>query len=273
MRVFSTQNTRQFASDHSKFLEDVAKIKVPAKLETMLEVLQLQGHELLSPTQRKGLNPLLIPFAREKNNDELLCYLRWPTQREEMDLQIVRTTETGVRLISLSTDKFVHRQLVELDFYKDNNTIAAANVVNKDSEVYKLGDFNTLLNSGKFPTSSPDDLRLVLDRYVIMKVGPFADCYERLADNFVNKKNDLSALVTCEKNISSFFGWGHPINFHANLLLRLGREREAKDTARSSMQSPKWTLAGSKTVLIENSLFPYIFNNSHLPLNNRTWKI
>jgi hypothetical protein len=221
----------------------------------MLELLQLQGHELLAPTQRKSLNPLLIPLAREKNENGLLCYLRWPTQKENMELQIVRTTETGVRLVSLSTDKYIHRQLAELDFFKDPITSVAAKLINRESEVYKLGDFSSLLNSGKFSVNTPGDLRLILDRYVTMKIGSFPDCYERLAENFSRNQNDLSALVTCEKSISSFFGWGHPVKFHSELLMRMGREREAKDTARSSMQSPKWTLAGSKEVIISISRF------------------
>ncbi len=247
-RTFSNQ-TAQLGISHSKFLEDVAKVKVPAKLQTMLSLLEMQGYNLLSPTQRKTLNPLLIPIAHKKDQDGVLCFLRWPTQKEDMDLQIVTTTAIGVQLHALSTDKYVHRQLAELDFYKAEYVEDAAQLVNKSGEVYKLGDSSSLFKPGKFPSKTSHDLRLLLDRYLIMKVGPFPDCYERLANDFLDRGNDLSALVTCEKSISSFFGWGHPINFHANLLMRMGREREAKDTARSSMQSPKWTLASSKQVI------------------------
>ena len=36
------------------------------------------------------------------------------------------------------------------------------------------------------------------------------------------KRNDYtSALVTCERAVSLFFGWGHPIAMHANILAQI----------------------------------------------------
>lgn len=78
-----------------------------------------------------------------------------------------------------------------------------------------------LLKSGKFPALTEADLKLVLDRYLLTKVGAFPDCYERLANNFFETKNEISALVTCERAVSIFYGWGHPVNFHAKLMSRL----------------------------------------------------
>ena len=78
-----------------------------------------------------------------------------------------------------------------------------------------------LLKSGKFPTFTESDLKLVLDRYLLTKVGSFPDCYERLATNFFNTKNEVSALVTCERAVSIFYGWGHPVNFHAKLMSKI----------------------------------------------------
>lgn len=78
-----------------------------------------------------------------------------------------------------------------------------------------------LLKSGKFPTFTENDLKLVLDRYLLTKVGAFPDCYERLAANFFDTKNEISALVTCERAVSIFYGWGHPVNFHAKLMSKI----------------------------------------------------
>ena len=70
----------------------------------------------------------------------------------------------------------------------------------------KVGDYVPFLKSGKFPTLTSSDLRLVLDRYLLTKVGPFPDCFERLAEHFLQKGNDVSALVTCERAVSVFYG-------------------------------------------------------------------
>ena len=78
-----------------------------------------------------------------------------------------------------------------------------------------------LLKSGKFPTFTENDLKLVLDRYLLTKVGAFPDCYERLAANFFDTNNEISALVTCERAVSIFYGWGHPVNFHAKLMSKI----------------------------------------------------
>lgn len=79
----------------------------------------------------------------------------------------------------------------------------------------------TYLKSGKFPTLTEADLRLVLDRYLLTKVGAFPDSYERLASNFFDTNNEVSALVTCERAVSIFYGWGHPVNFHAKLMSKI----------------------------------------------------
>ena len=89
------------------------------------------------------------------------------------------------------------------------------------SQTYSAGEYMPLLKSGKFPTLTESDLRLVLDRFLLTKVGAFPDCYERLATNFLDTKNEISALVTCERAVSIFYGWGHPVNFHAKLMSKL----------------------------------------------------
>jgi hypothetical protein len=105
------------------------------------------------------------------------------------------------------------------------------------------------LKSGKFPTLTQSDLQLVLDRYLLTKVGPFPDCYERLANDFIVKKSEVSALVTCERAVSIFYGWGHPVNFHAQLMSKIpGRKREARDAARASLGQPCWTVGKNQKV-------------------------
>jgi hypothetical protein len=165
-----------------------------------------------------------------------------------MPLQLVRTTSAGVRLASLSTDHYCHRLVAEMDFKGDANADKAIAIANRDGQLYTREDRLAFLKTGKFPTSTEQERRLTTDRFLLLKVGSFPDSYERLAENFRAQGNDISALVTCERSVSVFYSWGHPMHFHSKMLRRLGRDKEVTESARASMGMPKWTLADTMEV-------------------------
>lgn len=247
----SSSTISHFLTEQNDFITNVAKYSPPKRLPALLEALQLQGETLVSPRSRKGLNPFLIPLSKNPTDGSMTCLIRWPTQKTDMDLQVVKTNEVGITLLALSTDKFVHRTLVEFDFFGNKAAPVLESIANHEgnSKLYSLGDYLSFMMSGKFPTITDQERRLFIDRYLLSKVGPFPDCYERLATNFVEKNNEVSALVTCERAVSVFYGWGRPMSVHARLLEKLGRSIEAKDTARAALASPKWTIAQSKQEL------------------------
>merc|ERR1711871_814221 len=139
--------------------------------------------------------------------------------------------------------------VVEMDFYGTKGASEAVKMLNEAGFDYNSGDYISYIKSGKFPTITKEDLRLVLDRYILTNIGPFPDCYERLAENFLEMKDTISALVTCERAVSLFYGWGPPVTFHANMLVTVGRETEAKDAARAALGMPLWTVARSQAGL------------------------
>jgi hypothetical protein len=164
-----------------------------------------------------------------------------------MDLQLVQTTECGIKLVSVGTDQLCHRMAVEADFYSKPTATKAIELLNRDGEKYQSGDFLPMLRSGKFPSLTENDLRLILDRFILTKVGAFPDCYERLANYNLEAGQDVNALVTCERAVSVFYGWGHPTAFHAKMLAKIsGRDKEARDAARAALNMPKWTVADTK---------------------------
>jgi hypothetical protein len=234
-------------NEYSVFLKDVACTAAPTRLATLLTLLDMQGEEVLSPktVDRKSLNPFLIPLSRNPSTGTMTCYIRWPTQKEDMDLQLVKTTEVGIALLAMGTDQYCHRIVAEMDFYGRENTAKAISMLNGPGPaLYNSGDYVPLLKSGKFASITDDDLRLVLDRFLLTKVGAFPDCFERLSSAFLKTGADVSALVTCERAVSIFYGWGHPLLWHANLLAGIaGRESEARDCARAAFGMPIWTVA------------------------------
>ena len=58
----------------------------------------------------------------------------------------------------------------------------------------------------------------------------------------------MSALITCERSVSLFYSWGHPLHFHTKMLRDAGRPHECLEAARSAMGLPKWTLASDQAV-------------------------
>jgi len=211
--------------------------------------LQLKGESLLKPTEREGLNPFLIPLSRNTVDKSLLCYIRWPTQKDDMELQLVRTNEVGITFEAMGTNQYCKRFAAEQDFYASPIAEEAVSLINSGGIQYQAGEFMSMLKSGKFPVLTEEDRRLALDRYLLTKVGAFPDCYERISGSYLQKGDEVSALITCERAVSVFYGWGHPMSFHARTLASLSkRESEARDAARAAMMSPKWTLARSKKV-------------------------
>lgn len=132
----------------------------------------------------------------------------------------------------MQVDQFIHRMLVEEDvddIQKSSNELweAAAEV---GTTLYEKGDF---MNSG-----IPD-----FDTYLLKKVGLFPDVIERKVARHLEKGDHVSALVTGEFYTRNHFpGFGRPFVFNAEVLLKVGRNPEAKDAARGALKSPWWTL-------------------------------
>lgn len=75
---------------------------------------------------------------------------------------------------------------------------------------------------------------------------------QRLAKNFLAKGDSISALITCERSVSVFYGWGHPMTFHARMLASMEeRDKESRDVAKAALGMPVWTLAEHKSQLEE----------------------
>ena len=239
----------QRVNELSNYLKNVAVTTPPKRLATLLALLDMSGEELLPPTPRGAdMNPFLIPLSRNTKDNTLTCYIRWPTQKDDMDLQLVRTTPVygGVSLLAMGTDQYCHRLVAEMDFYGQANCAKAISLLNGPGQLYQSGDYIPLLKSGKFAAITEEDLRLILDRFLLTKVGAFPDCFERLSSAFLKTGGDVSALVTCERAVSIFYGWGHPLLFHATMLSKIaGRESEARDCARAALNQPVWTVAKS----------------------------
>ncbi|KAK1422040.1 hypothetical protein QVD17_24883 [Tagetes erecta] len=220
------------SSDHVSFIKDVAAAQPPEHLHHLLKMLQVRGESLVSPAMKQGMIPLAIPLSKN-NLGSVTALLRWPTAPPGMEMPVVEVRSYGVWLLAKSVDQYIHRILVEEDA---NGSVEGIDQLFQASgavgeKLYTKGDLAKSGNSN-------------LDVYLLQKVGLFPDILERKVMNHFKKGDHVSAMVTGEfyTKKEHFPGFGRPFVFNAEILLKVGRNPEAKDAARGALKSPWWTL-------------------------------
>ncbi|GJP51775.1 hypothetical protein CLOM_g10917 [Closterium sp. NIES-68] len=226
--------------EHAAFLRDVAAIDPPPLLSSLIRVLQAQGEQSVSPSDRRGMVPLAIPLTRNPATGAVTALLRWPTAPPGMQMPVICVGEGGgCVLVARSADEYIQRALVEEDVGGKGG--AAEGEMGRIREA--AGEEGRRLYSpGEFAASKSKSL----DAYLTTKVGMFPDVLERLALRHLEQGDQVSALVAGEFYARKHFpGFAHPFTFNAQLLLRVGRPTEARDAARIALKSPWWTLGAS----------------------------
>ncbi|XP_007042470.2 PREDICTED: uncharacterized protein LOC18607963 [Theobroma cacao] len=232
LRHVRARVTCSSSSGHISFIKDVAATRPPENLHHLLEVLQTRGESIRSPGSRHGLIPLAIPLS-ENLSGAVTALLRWPTAPPGMEMPVVEVRKHGVWLLANNVDQFIHRILVE----EDANKLHGSNgeLFHASSEAGKK-----LYTRGDFAESQISSL----DVYILKKVGLFPDVLEHKVMRHFEEGDQVSALVTGEFYTKKelFPGFGRPFVFNAEVLLKVGRTSEAKDSARVALKSPWWTL-------------------------------
>ncbi|CAI9777450.1 unnamed protein product [Fraxinus pennsylvanica] len=220
------------SSDHVSFIKDVAVTQPPEHLNHLLKMLPVRGEQIISPGAKQGLLPLAIPLSKN-NSGSVTALLRWPTAPAGMEMPVVEVRKYGVWLLAKNVDQYIHRILVEEDIkssQEKNDELFFASA-DAGEKLYKKGDFAASQISS-------------IDIYLLKKVGLFPDILERKVEQHFDRGDQVSALVTGEfyTKKEHFPGFGRPFVFNAEVLLKVGRNAEAKDSARVALKSPWWTL-------------------------------
>ncbi|RLN18523.1 uncharacterized protein C2845_PM02G40150 [Panicum miliaceum] len=220
------------ASDHASFVKEIAATDPPEYLNSLLNVLQARGEMIVSPGAKRGLIPVVVPLS-ESPAGNLTSLLRWPTAPTGMEMPVVEVRNHGLWLLAKNVKQYIHRILVEADINANAGDDVWAAVGEAGENLYTKGDFkeSQLAN---------------LDVYLLKKVGLFPDVIERKTLHHLGKGDNVSALITGEfYTRDQFPGFGRPFVFNAEILKRVGRTSEAKDSARVALKSPWWTLGCS----------------------------
>jgi hypothetical protein len=79
-----------------------------------------------------------------------------------------------------------------------------------------------------------------LEKYLLLRVGPFPDLYETLSIQHLARGDESSALIAAETSNGKFTGFGSTYASYARLLSQLvpNRTEEARDAARACLRLP-----------------------------------
>lgn len=81
--------------------------------------------------------------------------------------------------------------------------------------------------------------RYGVDKYVLLRVGPFPDIYESLALGHYKRGDESSSLIAAEAANGKISGFGSTFLFYARLLASYpNREEETRDAARICLRMP-----------------------------------
>ena len=221
----------------AKHIEAKGIVAPPRGLNALAGVLSLQpGFQELGPDERKGVHPLMVPLALAPKTGEVSGVLAVPGAVDVDPVRFVPVTTVGRALRPLGENcvSAAKRALIELDLSGAESADAAIAAAAADGIVYQRGEASVPL--GKAGAAAG------LAAYILPKVGPFADIYERLAKMHLDKGSEASALVTCERAQRAFSEWGSPYAFHAHVQKKFGRADEARDIARLALSKPLWSL-------------------------------
>lgn len=201
-----------------------------------------------SSNEYKDLHPHLLPLAKSTSSGNIICALRRAYADDSPDYEspsinapwpIVESAVglPGMRLISLNSEHLMRRIAADADANLDN-----------DEAQQIVGLYNDGLGEGKlteksmdvpYEIGSVDKLGYGLDKFVLLRVGPFPDLYETMSNQHLSKGDEESSLIAAETANGKFGGFGSTFAFYAKLLASLpNRTEECRDAARMTLRLP-----------------------------------
>jgi len=218
--------------NHADFLSGIAGVPAPARLRAYLALLAGQGSQILAPTERRDLHPLVVPLARD-GAGAVVGLLCWPTAPPGFPLPVVRQSAVPalrwtLELLASSVDQALHRELVCRDARGEPVPESWASDPEGGEPLYRSGD---LAASG-----------LPLAVYRLTRVGETFAFFEDLISRHLEGGATMAALVTSDRLLRIAPGWARPMAVRARLLASLGEPEQARDSAAAALADPVWTL-------------------------------
>ena len=194
-----------------------------------------------------SLHPHLYPLAKSTATGNYVCALKRAYADDEpmyesstnAPLPIVEAElhGPGMKLLSLNSEHLMRRIAATADdggrTPDDDETIA---IYNDGLGEGKLGDAGL---DAPYECGSVEQLGYGLDKFALLRIGPFPDLYEAMSLGHQAKGDEQSSLIAAEASNGKFTGFGSTFAFYAKLLSTFPqRKEEARDAARICLRLP-----------------------------------
>jgi hypothetical protein len=213
--------------------------------------------EVISDKKLNNLHPYLFPICQSVSTGNLICAYRDPGREREIPPSSSTTTSSslstttsvtnppkpwpiveakvggpGFHVLALNSEHLLRRIVCEVDFTdSDSDLIALYN------EGLGQGRLNDATLDTIYVPGSVTKLGYGVDKYVLLKVGPFPDLYERMARQHYTRGDEASALIAAETANGKISGFASTFRFYARLLSSFPhRSEEVRDAARMCLR-------------------------------------
>jgi len=256
--------TRFMSSDMNALLSSSdVNISRLSTLQTLLKKAGAPGSKEcnipndLEPVNNINLNlhPHLYPIARSTSNpDHYICGLRRAYADDAMyesstnapwPIVEAKVNGMGYNLLSLNSEQIMRRIVAQADSDRDEGVESETKGVSADEliTIYNEELGKGLLAEKAFDVlyepGSVTKLGYGASKFILLRVGPFPDLYEEMANQHAAKGDESSSLIAAEASNGKFTGFGSTFRFYAELLSSFpNRAEEAKDAARVCLRLP-----------------------------------
>mmetsp|Transcript_26950 Transcript_26950/g.58425 ORF Transcript_26950/g.58425 Transcript_26950/m.58425 type:complete len:400 (-) Transcript_26950:1438-2637(-) len=194
-----------------------------------------------------NLHPHLFPLAKSTSSNNFVCALKRAyaddvpeyesSTNAPLPIVEAKLGGPGMKLLALNSEHLMRRIAATADdggrTPDDDETIA----------IYNDGLGEGKLSDGGLDTpyqvGSVEQLGYGLEKFALLRIGPFPDLYESMALQHQSKGDEQSSLIAAEASNGKFTGFGSTFAFYAKLLSTFPqRKEEARDAARMCLRLP-----------------------------------
>jgi hypothetical protein len=193
----------------------------------------------------RDLHPYLFPIAKSQSTGNYICAYRSPYvedgKADSPPWPIVETKlgGPGMQLLALNSEHMMRRIACESDSKGDGGK----DVIEIYNEALGKGRLADALLDTPYEAGSVAKLGYGVEKYVLLRVGPFPDLYQSMALQHAERGDEQSSLIAAETSSAKHTGFGSTFRFYATLLKSFpNRDDEARDSSRMCLRMPLPTL-------------------------------
>lgn len=201
--------------------------------------------DIMRMNEYANLHPHLYPLAKSKSTGNFICALRRAYADDASDLYensskapwpIVEAQMggPGMRLVALNSEHLMRRIVCECDFEGERKELIE--LYNED-----LGQ-GVIRDEGldqPYEEGSVEKLGYGVDKFVLLRVGPFPDIYSNLALAHAERGDEPSSLIAAEAANGKISGFASTFLFYSSLLNSFpNRSEETRDASRMCLRMP-----------------------------------